>query len=157
MPNYEGYPPVDSIPGLGAQQMPTAGGAGGGVGQASPDMQKMNPIIQGLQAIGLSIQHASAQKKPNAGAMAQAFTQLLQAMVGGGNGAQTGVPQMSAAAPQQTAPTAPPAPAQPPAPPPVADVQQAAQFPGQQMVNKNQRMFGQQAGQRPVSKQPVII
>jgi len=159
MPQYSSYPPVSSIPGMGGggstQQAPAANGA----------QMLASPIINALKVLGISIQGAQQAGNPNAPAMGQAFSGLLQSMAA--PSLQRGA-QMQGPAPQQPpapAPQAAPAAPAPQAAPPVTPAPQPAPAPmgqppmGQRGMNQqaNLRPFGQTPGQRPVSKQPVIL
>jgi hypothetical protein len=159
MPIMSAYPPTQDV-------MPGAAGAApapmqGGVPKATTAAEiGTNPLIQSLRIIGAGIQSAQVQKNPQAAAMATAFSGLLQAMSGQGAqapAAPQAAPVQPPAAPMpQATPTPAPAPAPAPAAQPAPAMGQMPQRPMGQAPGA--RPFGApQAGQRPVSKQPVII
>ena len=127
----------------------------------------VNPIVQSLKMIGSAI-HAQAKKgAPQAQQQSAAFSNLLKSMVMKQPG-QEQPQQQAAPGMQQPAPIQPPAaaiPTTPQGPTPSAEAQQQGQQPQQgpsSMPQQQQQRpgvipFGQRPGQRPVSKQPVII
>jgi len=168
MPAYSAYPPTSSIPGMG-------GPADQAAPQAQSGAEKMtNPFFQALKIIGIGIKTAQSAGNPNAPQMGTAFSSLLQSM-SHPSVAQAGQPgqgqpaPMPGPAPQAGPPPAPAAPVVPPAPGPSAGppapaaappMPQPGAFTGQTPLGQRpgQRMFGAPgAGQRPVSKQPVIL
>ena len=157
MPNMSAYPPIqDVMPGAGAQ--PQAPQGQNKEQQAALLMQ--SPIVNALKVLGISIQGAVRNGNPNAQAMSSNFSGLLQSFAQPSLDKGAAMGQQAPAAPQA-------APAQPQAAPPIpqaapAPAPQAASAPAPvaqpQGMQKGLRPFGAPtAGQRPVSKQPVII
>lgn len=172
MPNYSSYPPVNQIPGVGgAQPAAGPGPAGPGApaqGQNKGAMTLMSPIVNALKVLGISIAGAQRSGNPNAAAMSQNFSGLLQSMAQPSldrgaampNQPAPGAPQPGAVQPQP-APAQAPAPVQAPAPAPTPAPapQQVPAMQGQRPMGQGQgvKPFGQSQTQRPVNKQPVIL
>jgi len=176
MPQMSAYPPTQDVmpqaAGPQAPAMPQAPMAGPqGAPQEAPQgdpaaLRMMNPIMQAMQLIGITIQSAKQSGVPNAQRMSTAFSGLLKEMAtpslqrGSFNAqapAAPGAPQPAPAAPQAPAPVA-----QAPAPQPQAAPVPAPAAPKPMTqtpmgAGKNIKPFGQSQGQRPVSKQPVIL
>jgi len=166
------YPNVQDIPEVQGMQAPV-GPQSAQQAPVSGAQQLMNPIIGAMKVIGASIKAQQAKGNPNAAGMSQAFSGLLQNMSGqvaGANTPEVATPQAVPPAPvQQQAPQAPvgqaPQSVAPQAAPQVQGQlpQAAAQnrpAPGTQPTTRplnNARPFGQSPGQRPISKQPVLI
>ena len=170
MPQMSAYPPTQDVmpqaagPQAPAPAMPQAPMAGP---QGDPAaLRMMNPIMQAMQLIGITIQSAKQSGVPNAQKMSTAFSGLLKEMAtpslqrGSFNAqapAAPGAPQPAPAPAQAPAPVAQapaPAPQAAPMPAPAAP-KPIAQTP--MGASKNIKPFGQSSGQRPVSKQPVIL
>lgn len=166
--NASPYPSVQNIPEVAGQNAQAAQSVQLSANQGVNN--GMNPILQALKIIGSSINAGKQRGNPQAGAQSQAFSGLLQSMAS---------PELSQgqAQPQSTAPGVPATPATPqpgaqtamPVQPQAQPVQPAPAAGGGQAPAPAARPniprrplnpatpFGQQAGARPMSKQPINI
>jgi hypothetical protein len=157
--NATPYPAVQNIPEVAGQNAQAAQSVqlsgNQGVNNA------MNPVLQALKIIGSSINAGKQRGNPRAGAQSQAFSGLLQSMAS---------PELSQVQQSQASevPAPPPPNAQRPAAAPVQPQEQniqTKQIPAAPAARPSiprrplnpGTPFGQQAGARPMSKQPINI